>query len=94
MPKKHMKEIRSKTDEELHMEVNQLDSEIAKFRAAQQSGEGTIKVLTGERGGISWGTYQKAKKRKARILSVLNERINRRNGMRKPIGRRNEERKL
>lgn len=89
MTKKHMEEIRSKTDEQLHSDVNQLDLVIAKFRAAVAIGsEGGINLPAGSgigHGGTNWGAYQKAKKRKARILSVLNERINRRSGMRKPV---------
>jgi len=88
-----MKPIRAKTDEELHKRVNEIDLEIAKFRAGMKYGGKMISIPTGPHDGVRWGIYQKLKKEKSRILSVLNERFHKRMSIRKKPRRRSPTRR-
>jgi hypothetical protein len=79
MTKKHMENDR----------LNSISLEIATFQAAiHQQAQGMIKIPTGGGGGTNWGLYQKLKKEKSRILSVINERFNRHNAKLKGLQRK------
>ena len=90
MTKKQMDRIRGMTDEELYKRYLYLNSEIAKFRAGSKrtGGPGGMIKLPMGKEGVNWGLFQRLKREKAQVLTVMNQRSNRVMARKKHPGRR------
>ena len=68
------KELRRKKPKELMEMLSEIDKQIFKFKGGQYAeSDGMIGLPTGNRSGVNWGLFNRLKRDKATILTVMTE---------------------